>query len=86
MINVEVEKKNNENTTSLIRRFTKQVRESGVLTRVRSLRYYKRPPSKDVRKKDTLKHLKKKAHREKLIKLGKITPRTSSFRKSFKRK
>ena len=81
MINVEVEKKNNENAINLIRRFTRQVRESGVLKRVRSLRYYERSLSKYVKKKDTLKRLKKRAYREKMIKLGKITPRKSSFKR-----
>ena len=61
MINVEVQKNAAENTASIIRRFTKKVQESGVLPKVRSLRYSKRNESSYVRKKKTLKKLR---HRE----------------------
>ena len=53
-INVEVTKNNNENTTSLIRRFTKRVQGSGILPRVRSVRYAQRPDSDFKKKQNTL--------------------------------
>ena len=71
MINVEVEKTQNENSIGLIRRFTKRVQGSGVLPRVRSIRYFKRTPSKTFRKKRALKSIGKREALEELIKLGK---------------
>jgi len=80
-INVEVEKHGNENTTSLVRRFTKRVRESGILTRVRRIRYHKRSPSKFLKKKGTLKALAKKEHYAELIKLGKIPEQRERYKR-----
>jgi hypothetical protein len=75
MINVEVTKKPNENNISLIKRFTRGVQESGVLPRVRGIRYASRTKSKYVKKKEALVKLDRRTTREELIKLGKITPR-----------
>ena len=72
MINIEVTKKNNENDMSIIRRFTKRVRNAGVLPRVRSIRYNNRVVSKDIRKKETLKKISKREEIKRLIKLGKL--------------
>lgn len=71
MQNVAVDKNSNENNTSVIRRFTKRVQESGVLRRVRSIRYTERAKSDYVKKKNTLKVLKKRAKVEEYLKLGK---------------
>jgi len=71
MLNVAVEKTGNENNTNVIRRFTKRVQESGVLRRVRGLRYKDRNKSKYVAKKKALKSLKKREDLQELIKLGK---------------
>lgn len=72
MINVEVEKTNNESNANLIRRFTKRVQGSGVLPRVRGLRYAERAASPYVKKKRTLKKLRARAERDTQIKLGKL--------------
>ena len=77
--NVQVEKNGKENTMGLLRRFTKRVRGSGILPRVRSLRYYERQKSEYVKKKKTLKKLEKKAEYAELIKLGKITEQKGRF-------
>jgi len=82
-INIQVEKNSNENTPSLIRRFTRRVQGSGILRRVRGLRYAQRPLSPFISKKKRLAYLKRKATREELVKLGKLpefTPR-GRFRK-----
>jgi len=71
MLNVAVEKTANENNTNIIRRFTKRVQESGVLRRVRGIRYKDRNKSKYVTKKKTLKSIGKREVLEGLIKLGK---------------
>ena len=80
-INVQLEKYDKENTAGLIRRFTKRVRGSGILSRVRGIRYYERCKSKYVRKKRTLKKIGKRAERDELIKLGKIAEQTGRFGK-----
>jgi ribosomal protein S21 len=70
---VEVEKNQNENSLSLIRRFSRRVRGAGILNRVRGLRYYQRPASRSVQRKHALKRIEKRAERFKQIKLGKIS-------------
>lgn len=74
MINVELERTGTENSNGVLRRFTKRVQESGIVNRVRGLRYYKRVGSKNTRKKLTLQKLVRKTATEKDIKLGKIKP------------
>lgn len=81
MINVEIKRNNNETGTSVLRRFTKKVQSSGVLPRVRSLRYNVRVQSHYKNKMRTLNGLKMKVDREKLIKLGKIKERTLNPKK-----
>lgn len=81
MINVQVDKNGSENSISLIRRFTKRVQGSGILPRVRSIRYHSRTLSKLLRKKKTLKSLGKRAKYQELIKLGKITEKSYRFKR-----
>ncbi len=71
-VNVEVTKNQNESAISLIRRFTKRVQGSGVIPRVRSLRWAKRKESYFKRKKSALVVLEKRAHYEHLKKMGKL--------------
>lgn len=78
-INVQVEKNEKENTAGLLRRFTKRVRGSGILSRVRGIRYYDRQKSDYVKKKKTLKRIGKRAERDELLKLGKIVEQTGRF-------
>ena len=72
MINAEVVKTGNENNLNLIRRFVKRVQGSGILPRVRSKRYSLRKPSEYVKKKKTLKVLKRREEVAELIKMGKM--------------
>jgi hypothetical protein len=71
-VNAEVKKNNNENAISLIRRFTKRVQGSGVIPRVRSLRWSQRKPSTFKVKKSALVVLERRAEYQKLDKLGKL--------------
>ncbi len=73
MINIEVEKNNNENNLSLLRRFTKRVQGSGILPRVRSIRYKARKLSAYKTKMKTLKVIKRRKEIAGLIKMGKMT-------------
>ena len=70
--NIGVTKNSNENTPSIIRRFTKRVQGSGIVRHVRGTRYYKRPESKFTKKKGALKLLERRERYEHLSKLGKL--------------
>lgn len=72
MINVEVTKNANENNLGIIKRFTKKVQGSGILPKVRSLRYSQRAMSFFKVKKKTLNSLARKAEIKELIKMGKM--------------
>ncbi len=72
MINVELTKNNNENNLGLIRRFSKRIKSSGIIPRMRSIRYSSRPETKFLTKKKALKTIKKKEEIENLIKMGKL--------------
>lgn len=76
--NVKVEKQGGENNTTLIRRFTKRVQGSGILPRVKSIRFRNRPVSETKKKQQALKRLQKMKEREIMIKLGKIQERPYS--------
>lgn len=81
MINAEVVKSGNENNLNLVRRFTKKVQGSGVLPRVRSIRYASRKASPYVKKKKTLKVLRKREAVTELIKMGKMSEYTGKGKK-----
>ncbi len=70
--NVEVTKSGTDNNLGLIRKFTKRVQGSGILSRLRSKRYSARNLSEYVKKKKTLKRLAAKEKIHELIKMGKM--------------
>lgn len=78
--NVEVKKNANENVLSLVRRFQKRVQESGVLPRVRSIRYNDRDPSSLRTKRAKLKKLKNLAKYEHDKRMGKVIERKKGRR------
>lgn len=69
---IEVHKNPNENSNSLVRRFSRKMQESGVIPKVKSIRYNERDISKLKVKRGKLKKLAKRAQYEKLRKLGKV--------------
>ena len=73
MINVNIQKNPTESAASVLRRFTKKVQESGVLNRVRSIKYAQRNLSYYKKKKGALEKLRRQLEREQLIKLGKLS-------------
>lgn len=70
--NVEVEKNQNESSANVIRRFTKRMQGSGVIPRIRKIRYHTRTKSENVRQTAKLKKLKKAVAYQTQLKLGKI--------------
>lgn len=79
MINVEISRNPGENGISVIRRFSRKVQSSGVIPRMRSLRFNSRTQSHYKIKQKTLKQIGKRKHMEELVKLGKA-PATPSRR------
>lgn len=51
---LEVKKQNRENTQSLVRRFSRRIKQSGILNRVRRNRYRKRIKSENMQKRSAL--------------------------------
>ncbi len=80
MINVEVSKSTSENNISILRRFTKKVQGSGILNKVRSIRYSERKLSPYKVKVQRLNSLKRKSEIEGLIKMGKMQERSEGQR------
>jgi hypothetical protein len=81
MINVEITRNGTENSMSTLRRFTKRVQGSGILPRVRSLRYNQRGLSHYKTKVKTLKSIARRNEIQELIKMGKMQEKTSRFSK-----
>lgn len=77
MINVNIERNGTESAGSILRRFTKKVQESGVLNRVRSIKYSSRVLSHYKVKKSALEKLSRAKTRENMMKLGKLPVKTS---------
>jgi hypothetical protein len=74
--NVEIKKGAKDNNANLIKKFTRKVQESGIIPRVKGLRYAERSLSTYVKKTKRLKSIKNKGVREEQIKLGKISVST----------
>lgn len=79
-VNIEVEKNSNENSVNLIKRFTRRVQGSGILPRVRSIRYTERQPSKYTKKKRALKSIQGREKMAELIKMGKMVEKVAGRR------
>lgn len=69
---VEVKKRNNESTESLLRRFSKRVQQSGVLLRAKKRRFYEKGKNKRAQRADALRRISIRGEREILRKLGKL--------------
>ena len=67
---LEVKKKEKENSQSLVRRFSKRLKQSGLLLRARRKLYQKRTKSKQLKKRAALRREEKKKQYEKAKKLG----------------
>ena len=81
MINIEVDKNASESNVSLLRRFTKKVQGSGILPKIRSIRYSARKLSHYKIKKSRLISISRKNEIEELIKMGKMTPKEERRKK-----
>ena len=68
---IEVKKKERETTQSLLRRFSKSVRQSGLLLRVRRGQFHARGKSQELKKRAALRRRELKEAYEEKKKLGK---------------
>ena len=59
MINIEVTRHGNENVAGLMRRFSRKVQSSGVIKRMRGIRYHTRAASNAQTHKDALTRIRK---------------------------
>ena len=71
-MNIEVKKGDRENTQSLIRRFTRRLRNSGVLIQAKKIKFRRKVKSKGMQQRATLRRLEKRIEYAKQKKLGKI--------------
>ena len=69
---VEVQKRDNENSEGLVRRFSRAVQQSGVLLQARKVRYFQRKKSKLKTREEAQRKAELTAERDRLIKLGVI--------------
>ncbi len=69
---IEVKKKEKETTSSVIRRFSRKMQQSKIISTVKSLKYNTRAKSDFKKKQDALKRIAKNKVKDKLRKLGKI--------------
>ncbi|MBI2984850.1 MAG: 30S ribosomal protein S21 [Candidatus Kerfeldbacteria bacterium] len=69
---IEVRRRNNESSESLLRRFSKRIQQSGVLLRAKKRRFYEPPKNKRAIRVDALRRQSIRQERELLRKLGKL--------------
>lgn len=80
-INVSVVKNPNENSSTLIRRFSKRVQSSGIVRKAKSIRFHARAVSKNKRRASALRRIAKGETRAQMERLGLIQPRTRGSRR-----
>jgi ribosomal protein S21 len=69
---MQVTKKPRENVSSLMRRFTQKVRESGILMKAKKSQFREKAVSKGTRRKNALERVTKRKEKMRLKKFGKI--------------
>ena len=71
--NIHVEKTGNENTGAILRKFTQRMRSSGIVQKMRKVRYRSRPLSPSTRRKEALRKIERREEFEQLSKEGKLS-------------
>lgn len=69
---IQVKKNPNENNSSVLRRFSRKIQESGIIRKVKGARYNIRKESKLKIKNSALKKMARRREIEKLKKLGRM--------------
>lgn len=68
-------RKDKETTGALLRRFSKNVQQSGVLLQARKVRFYSKKSNRRARRASALRRLERKKEYERLKKLGRLKPK-----------
>lgn len=68
---VEVKRRERENNQSLIRRFSRTIKKSGVLIQARKIRFKKKSKSDELKKREALKKVELRKEYKEARKLGK---------------
>ena len=75
MINIKVEGSQSESNSNILRRFSRRVRNAGIVEKAKSLKERKRPPSGTQKKQEKLRRLRRLEEVDEMIKLGKLPDR-----------
>lgn len=78
---IEVKKRGNETTRSLLRRFFRVIQQSGVLIQARKVRFHERERSRRKRRESALRREKIISEKNKLKKLGLLEEETKFTRR-----
>ena len=70
----EINRQERETNQSLIRRFTKRLRDSGILVGVKRASFHTREKSKQVGRRTALRRLEKQKEYQRALKLGQTKP------------
>lgn len=68
---LEVKKQERENSQGLVRRFSRRMKQSGILLNARKFRFFEKKKSKEMKKRSALRKEQLRKEYEKLEKLGK---------------
>ena len=78
---LKVRRQPRETSQSLVHRFSKKVRRSGILLRARKIRFREKPKSRQAKKVSALRREESRKRYEKLEKLGKMGEQRPFFKK-----
>ena len=78
---LEITKQERETNQSLIRRFTKRLRESRILVGAKKSVFRQRKKSKQIQRRNTLRRLEKQREYQRSVKLGKKDDPARGFRR-----
>lgn len=71
-LNVDLTRKEKENTMGVMKRFTQNVRSSGVIPKLKGMKFQERKHSSLKRKNQALRRIEKTAERDFMRKMGKV--------------
>ena len=72
-MSLEIKKEGRETSQNLVRRFSRRMKQSGILLRARKARFKEKPKSKQMKKRSALRREELRKEYEQLEKLGEIS-------------
>lgn len=79
-MSLEIKKEGRETSQNLVRRFSRRVKQSGLLLRARKSRFWEKEKSPQMKKRSALRREQLRGEYEKLEKLGKVKPNVKGRR------